>query len=170
MIVVGIDIGLTGSFAVARDAELIALEDLPTREKGGTGMIRREVDAKQLAFRLRAALGDRIDEAIAILENVRGMRAGADARPQGSSSVFAFGETKGVIRGTLECLGVEPKWVEPIVWKRWFGISKDKNGTLAREKARTIFGAATSGMLDRVKDHNRAEACLLARYGWQKFA
>lgn len=170
MIVVGIDIGLSGAFAVAQDANLLALEDLPIRERPGTAMIRREIDAKQLAFRLRATLGDRIDEAIAVLENVRGMRKGGDASPQGSSSVFAFGETKGAIRGVCESLGIETKWVEPIVWKRWFGIAKDEKGTFAREKATVVFGTtATAGMLDRVKDHNRAEACLLARYGWQKW-
>lgn len=170
-VVVGIDVGLTGAFAVVRDTRVIALEDLPTREKKGTGLIRRELDGSQFAFRLRVALGNYVDEAIAVMENVRAMSKGGS--PQGVSSVFAFGETKGVIRGVLEGMQMERvEYVEPIVWKRHFGLAKDKNGSLAREKARTIFSEQYEHLsrLDRVKDHNRADALLIARFGWQRFA
>lgn len=170
-VVVGIDVGLTGAFCVLRGTTIIALEDLPTRAKKGTGLIKREIDGAQLAFRLRIALGEYVDEAIAVLENVRAMSKGGS--PQGVSSVFAFGETKGVIRGVLEGMQLERiEYVEPIVWKRSYSITKDTNGSLAREKARAIFAdqEAHLAMISRVKDHNRAEAMLIARFGWQRFA
>lgn len=171
MIVVGIDIGLTGAFSVVMDTRLVALEDMPTREKiGSKALIRREIDGQQLAFRLRACLGDRIDEALACLENVRATPGGGarGGRDPGASSTFALGETKGVIRGVLECLGIQRRWVEPQSWKRWYGIVDDKNGKKAVLKATEIFGL--DERISLVKDHNRAEAALLGRYGWQKFA
>lgn len=170
MVVVGIDIGLSGAFAIVMDAQILALEDLPTREKAGkSAFIKREIDGKQLAFRLRMTLGSRLDEAIAVLENVRAMptRIGRNEKPQGGSSIFAFGETKGRICGVLEALGIEPKMIEPQTWKRWFGLH-GSSGRESVEKVVHIFGPDPRVHL--VKHHNRAEAALLGRYGWQKFA
>lgn len=52
--------------------------------------------------------------------------------------------------------------VDPSVWKRAMGLSgKDKN--VSRSKAVQLFPRA-GPRLSRVKDHNRAEALLLAEY------
>lgn len=167
MIVLGIDIGLSGAFAVVMDAQLLALEDLPVREKKGTGLIKREIDALQLSFLLRDRLGNRLDETIAVLENVRAMPPIGGMRSAGSSSSFAFGETRGAIRGVLECLGIQTNWIEPSSWKRWFGLK----GSIERDsinKVTDIFGPDPRVYM--VKHHNRAEAALIGRYGWQKWA
>lgn len=167
MIVLGIDIGLSGAFAVVMDAQLLALEDLPTLEKKGAGLVKREIDPIRLAFLLRERLGARLDETIAVLENVRAMPPIGGQRSAGTSSSFAFGETKGVIRGVVGCLGITMHWVEPQSWKRWFGL----RGSSERDsinKVSDIFGPDPRVHL--VKHHNRAEAALLGRYGWQKWA
>ena len=51
------------------------------------------------------------------------------------------------------------------VWKRAMGLSQDKAASL--DKARLLFPDAS---LDRKKDHNRAEALLIAEYGRRHLA
>ena len=51
--------------------------------------------------------------------------------------------------------------VPPRVWQRWYGI-KAKGDAL--DKARALYPLAESH-LARKKDHNRADALLLAHFG-----
>lgn len=175
MISLGIDIGLSGALAVVRGDELLGVEDMPTREKPGESLIRREVDARALYEAILKLCGERSDEAIAVcLENVYGMRKVQTGRTPGISGVFAFGDTRGAIRSVIEVLRLRPEWVAPVVWKKHFGLVKPKgepqgevDKTSARLKALELYPHAD---LQRVKDHNRAEAILLARFGWERNA
>ncbi len=54
--------------------------------------------------------------------------------------------------------------VTAAVWKRSMGLDSSKPASL--DKARLLFPTAE---LARVKDHNRAEACLLAEYSRRTF-
>ncbi|NJD35375.1 MAG: hypothetical protein FIA96_11180 [Betaproteobacteria bacterium] len=149
----GIDPGLTGALALLDDkGSMHSVEDLPVMARG-KGRVKHEIDPAALARLLRPH-ADQI--ALAVVEQVGSMPG------QGVASVFSMGHTLGSITGVVQALGIPLRLVTPAVWKREAGISSDKN--LARSEASRLFPAAP---LDRVKDHNRAEALLLARYSMQ---
>ena len=72
--------------------------------------------------------------------------------------------TLGAIEAVVECLRWRVVPIEPQTWKRWYGIGADKGKAL--EAARKLYPACPD--LARAKDHNRAEALLLAHYGKAK--
>lgn len=169
MISLGVDIGLSGALAVVRGDELLGLEDMPTRERQGTGLIKREVDPRALREAILRLCGDRKDEAIACcLENVYGLgpSAGGEKR-HGVSGAFAFGQTRGAIGAVIEILGLKPDWVAPQTWKRAFGLYGQPDKNASRRKAQEMYPAAD---LQLVKHHNRAEALLIARFAWNRNA
>ena len=93
--------------------------------------------------------------AVAVIEQVGAMPK------QGVSSTFKFGASFGLVRGVVLALGVPLHHVTPGVWKKHFRLNSDK------EKARALalrFWPA-SEHFSRKKDHGRAEAALIARYG-----
>ena len=170
MIALGIDIGLSGALAAVRGDQLLDLQDMPTREKPGESLIRREVDPRALYELILRMCGERSYEAVAVcLENVYGMRKVQTGRTPGVAGVFAFGDTRGAIRAVIEVLRLRPQWVAPVTWKRAFGLVGDKaaDKSAARLKALELYPQAD---LQRVKDHNRAEAILIARFGWDQCA
>lgn len=79
---------------------------------------------------------------------------------QGIASSFSFGVSFGSILSVLHAMHIPLEFVTPIVWKRSYGLSKDKHATL--HKARLMFLAAE---LHLAKHDGRAEALLLAEYG-----
>lgn len=150
----GIDPGLTGALAILNgDGSMHSVEDLPVMMRG-KGRVKHELDPAALARLLRPHVAD---IKLAVVEQVGSMPG------QGVASVFSMGHTLGVIVGVLQALAVPVRLVAPAVWKRAAGISADKN--LARSEAIRLFPGAP---LERVKDHNRAEALLLARYSLQQ--
>ena len=80
---------------------------------------------------------------------------------QGVSSTFKFGKVYGEIIGVVTANNFRLDYVAPGVWKRTFGLSKDKE--LSRRKATELFPQHRHN-LARKKDHNRAEALLIAEY------
>ena len=82
---------------------------------------------------------------------------------QGASSGYKFGRAVGAIEATVALCNVPLEIVEPSVWKRALRLKgKDKEG--ARQKALELFPHAQH-LLARKKDHQRAEAMLIALYG-----
>ena len=69
----------------------------------------------------------------------------------------------GVWLGILATLGFAYTRVRPGVWKKALGLRSDKEQ--ARLRAMQLYPGAD---LRRKKDHGRAEALLLAWYGWQR--
>jgi len=88
----------------------------------------------------------------------------AQAMPdQGASSGFIYGRAVGALEATILCAGVRLRTAEPSVWKRQMGLLKqDKKASLALARV-AIDGAADH--LELAKDHNKAEAMLIAVYG-----
>lgn len=80
---------------------------------------------------------------------------------QGVSSTFKFGVAYGMARGVIACLAIPQIYVSPTKWKKHYGLLADKEK--AREMAITLWPASEA--FRRKKDHGRAEAALLARYG-----
>lgn len=90
----------------------------------------------------------------------------AASRPgQGVRSMFNFGMNYGAWLGVLSYEGVRVELVTAGVWKKYFGLTRDKDESLA--KALEIFPTMAKE-LARKKDHGRAEALLIAEYGRRK--
>lgn len=90
----------------------------------------------------------------------------AASRPgQGGRSIFSFGVNYGAWLGVLSYEGVRVEIVTPGVWKKYYGLTRDKDESLA--KALEVFPAMAKE-LTRKKDHGRAEALLIAEYGRRK--
>jgi hypothetical protein len=91
---------------------------------------------------------------------------GVHAMPkQGISSAFRFGRATGAIEGVLAALAIPVEFISPAVWKRQAGIGADKD--LARAKAIALFPGVA---LPLKRDHDKAEALMLAHIAWRRFA
>jgi crossover junction endodeoxyribonuclease RuvC len=153
MKVIGVDPGINGGLAVVEITDgaapvLVECIDIPVV---GTG-------AKE-----------RVD--VAVIRNfvdrhkpIRALIERAQALPrQGSSSGFKYGRAVGAIEAAITLCSIPVEIVEPRPWKRFWKLpGKDKEG--ARQKALQLFPAAHTA-LARKRDHNRAEASLIALYG-----
>lgn len=153
---IGIDPGLTGAIAVLGDGEYRDVIDMPTVGRGKAG--RQSVNTAELASYLRALVcGAGGADVCAVIEDVA-------ARPgQGVTSMFRFGHACGAVDGVLGALRVRVARVSPARWKRHHGLlGAEKDAS--RGAAIDLYPSAP---LSRKRDHGRADALLLARWGWQ---
>ena len=143
--ILGIDPGLDGGLAILSGSHIELLETIPTEKK--TGFIKRQVDAQKLSNILRV-----YPDVICYLEKVA-------SRPgQGVGSVFSFGDTYGAIRGVLAALNIPTYMVAPQTWKKELKISSKEDSLKAIKDLYPLLKW-------RKKDHNLAEAILIAMYG-----
>jgi crossover junction endodeoxyribonuclease RuvC len=145
---IGIDPGLRGAIAVLDQAgELVSLDDLPVIRDLSLAWI----DGNQLQTIILDALQGR--QSRAIVERVASMPG------QGVASSFCFGVGLGSVLSVLQALHIPLEFVTASVWKRSYGLGKDKHASL--HKARLLHPTAE---LHLAKHDGRAEALLLARY------
>jgi hypothetical protein len=90
---------------------------------------------------------------------------GASMPKQGVASTFKFGMAFGAALAVPSCLKIPVQLVAARTWKKEFKLTKDKEGS----RALAIQTWPGRGFFDRKKDHGRAEAALIAWYGWIKF-
>jgi crossover junction endodeoxyribonuclease RuvC len=155
--IIGIDPGISGAIAAVSDGGvLLWVQDMPVRDAGKKARKQREIDGAELARILRPHVAD---ICCAWVEEVSAMPG------QGVSSMFSLGDSRGTIRGVLEALGISVERVAPQRWKRAYGLDSDKEA--ARALAIRLY-PTRSGELARKRDHGRAEAVLIARYGAQQ--
>lgn len=160
MIVVGIDPGLTGAFAAVDSAGTYTVEDMPTVPLPGNGLVRRRIDGLRLARALRNMVPAG-HACLVVMEDVQAI---------GGSAVQTMGSmmrSVGTAEAAVEILRMDLKRAQPKAWKKFYGLGADKAASL--EIARTLF-PNIGHMLKRAKDHNRAEALLLAHYGQAKLS
>ena len=167
MIIIGVDPGICGAAAALQPADddgdefIIDAIDLPTMEDGSN----RQIDEKKFAEWL--FLVTRGKRARAIIENVRAMPSipgvGGVRRTMGAASSFRFGLAAGQLRSTIRMAGFPLEFVESQVWKRWFEL-KGADKEASRELALKLW-PMSAYLLQRKKDHQRAEAMLIAKYG-----
>jgi len=156
-IVLGIDIGVTGAIAAVDSRGSCMLHDLPAEEIPGNGRRKRRIDGRALMFLVRDMVPPG-EVALAVFEDVHSMPN--DNGPSG----FSLGDSLGCVRTVLQIARFDVRAVQPQAWKRHYSIKADKNGSLARECAVRLYPNAAA-LLKRVKDHNRADALLIAHYG-----
>ena len=128
--------------------------DMPVTEKlSGKG---KEVNAYLLAD-FMAEMKVRDSEAMAVVERVGAMPG------QGTTSMFGFGRSLGVIEGVLAGLGISVAWVTPQKWKKKFGLIK-KEKDAARGLVLGMY-PERSDLFARKKDGGRADAVLIGLSG-----
>lgn len=154
MAYIGIDPGLTGAIALINENNAEPLVwDMPT-VASGKGVVKQEVCAVSLARTLEAFAG--FGGSRAILERTNAMPG------QGVASMFSMGVSRGVVLGVMGALLIPYEEVAPSQWKKHFGlIGADKD--MSRRLALQLYPQLAK-QLARKKDHNRAEAVLLATY------
>lgn len=165
VIVISVDPGLTGACAVLDARGLVAVFDLPTMpipDVGERAMVQNKVDGRTLVKLLRqhCPAGEPVKS---VLEAVNVM-AGKDNAVQTQGSLL---RTLGTVETVLECLGWAPLYVQPLAWKRFFGLIDSKLTDSQRKKkslecARRLYPGCAD--LRLAKFHNRAEALLIAHW------
>lgn len=147
MIVVGIDPGVTGAIAIHDGGSLVYLTDMP--EHGG------RTDGAGLADILEThAAGERV---AVYLEDTHAMPK------NGSVASYSLGLNTGIVIGVVQTLRHPLVRVRPMAWKSKLSVTRrDKNET--RGIVRELYPSWSSSFV-RVKDHNRADAVLISRYG-----
>jgi hypothetical protein len=163
--IIGIDPGTSGAIAViAPSSGLIEIHDCPTRSvRGSNGKPKDILDFSGVASLLRSYRGN----AIAVIEKVSAGLFRVDGDKQGEGKRTAIGAVSastfmqnfGAWQQACACNDIPTRLVTPSVWKRTVGLSKDK--------ARSIRVAAELFPRADISDsHDRAEALMLAYYGW----
>ena len=144
MRIVGIDPGITGALAMHIDGRLDTLVDMPTFDT--------RVDGADIARLMRAWNPDAV-----FVENTQPMPR------NGSIALFKLGLNTGIVIGVVQSLSHPLFRITPAKWKSKMGVTRlDKNGI--RGIVREMYPDWHS-CFARVKDHNRAEAVLISRYG-----
>jgi crossover junction endodeoxyribonuclease RuvC len=151
MKIAGIDPGLSGAICVFDvDKGMLTILDMPTVEIKSGKTMKRRLSEPMLAELLRP---HNIEHCV--LEQVGAMPG------QGVSSMFAFGQTYGAIRGVLAGLRIPITMVTP---NKWTSDMKVKGGKDAnRQRAAQLFPAYAASFA-RVKDDGRADSALLAHW------
>lgn len=155
--IIGIDPGVTGAWALI-GPDGTTVEDFPVTRHRSLAFI----DGGDLEHALRQVTAGGCAQPIAYVENVHAMPG------MGVAAMFSFGVAFGSILSALRCADIRIEFVEPSVWKRWAGLVRGKDETTAALKRRSLDRARLmfpNLKLDRLKDHGRAEALLIAAYG-----
>ena len=141
MRILAVDPGVSGAYALLVDDGISppVVDDLP--------VVGNQVNAGEWRRVIKSLSPD-----VAIVELVHSMPK------QGVASTFRFGMACGIIRGVLLGAGVSIVDVTPNTWKKYFRLNNEaeKSRALACQRFPDLPGLA------RKKDHNRAEALLIA--------
>lgn len=83
---------------------------------------------------------------------------------QGVTSMFSFGENFGFIKGLLAAYSIPYELVTPQRWKKEFGVTGDKNNSIA--VCKRLFPGVSLRRTDKCRkdDDGMAEALLMAEY------
>lgn len=146
----GIDPGISGALALIGDQDGIEVHDMPTIEIRG----KRRPDLPAL----RDILIDIGPVDLVVVEQVQGVQG------SGATSAFNFGHGAGAIEMALVVLERPTQYVTPQRWTKDMGVGSDKGAH--RRAAQRLFPDRAS-LFQRVKDDGRADAALLAYWGWR---
>jgi len=166
-IFVGIDVGITGAVAVLNpETNDVRFYDNPVLEVMVGKKFKNVPDSHQMAVILEdiAADAEGNENLLVSIENVQAMPGGGE-RSMGATSAFSFGMGFGMWLGVLAALRLPHQRIHPAMWKsrcmKGFGKEKDAS----RQVAMQHYPRAAKD-LNLKKHHGRADALMLARYGW----
>jgi crossover junction endodeoxyribonuclease RuvC len=158
----GIDPGVSGAVAavdlLGTGSPRVDVFDLPALELHGKN--RLDLHATwSLIQGLAAGAPD-----VCVIEETHGrpIRIGGKVVRANPHSAHVLGQSTGQLQGCIVAAGLRLEPVEPSVWKKALGATADKD--LTRLIASRLF-PQFAHQWHRKKDHNRAEAVLLAWYG-----
>ncbi len=155
-LIVGIDPGVTGAIAmIDGQGKLLEVIDVEAIEQAKKG--RRRLDLHHFAWAIRQISADWIMPHLIVIEVQHSMHN------QGMVSTFTNGYGYGGMLGILTALDQPYCVVRPNDWKVFFRLS-----SASKAQSREMVMARFPGQADqfkRVKDHNRAEAVLIALWG-----
>jgi crossover junction endodeoxyribonuclease RuvC len=156
-LILGVDPGYTGALCLIDPGaggagRIVTMKDMPLaqvkeRNEIDVGELNRWVDFHSREIRF------------AVIEKV-GPRPG-----ESPDRVFRFGYGAGVIHGICAGNWTSVFFVQPAVWKSLMNVTSDKDTSL--ELARKSF-PDDEQLFRRQKDHGRAEAALLAKFGAER--
>lgn len=166
-----IDPGLTGACAVMDHNGLRVVFDLPTMTIPGVGkgaLVQRKIDGRALCKLLLAHCS--ADEKPQVVIEAVGTMGGKNNAVQTQGSLL---RSLGAIETVIECLNWPLSYIQPQSWKRPFGLvggdlKPAQRKAKAMECARRLYPACAD--IARVRDHNRAEAILLAHHAMRDLA
>jgi crossover junction endodeoxyribonuclease RuvC len=156
-VVIGIDPGLSGAIAWLGPNGGAHVVDMPTIQLSKTGFVKRALDVNGLTILLEGYAAATNPRPTVYMERVNAFPG------QGVGSMFSLGMSFWGAAGVIAGIGLALVLVEPKDWKGYFRLNKDKE--LARGLASRYYPSVD---LHRKKDHGRAEALLIARYGQEK--
>lgn len=169
MLVVGCDPGLTGACAVLDHNGLRAVFDLPTMKIPGVGpkaMVQNKIDGHAFCALLLKHCPAAEGKPTIVIEAV-GTMGGANNAVQTQGSLL---RSLGALETVAECLKFPVVYANSQTWKRWYGLldaslKPTERKAKAMATARRCFPGCTD--IARAKDHNRAEAILIAHW-WRR--
>jgi len=154
-VILGIDPGASGAIAIFDYAQgTLEIFDMPVVMVKRGNKEKKEISPQALASLLRNPAINH-----ATVEKVGAMPG------QGTSSMFQFGRSVGMVEGTLAALSIPVTYVTPQAWRKALSVREGKDGSRAR--ACELF-PKYAHLFARVKDDGRAEAALIAYYGAMK--
>jgi crossover junction endodeoxyribonuclease RuvC len=155
--VVGIDPGTSGALAaLSADAELLAITDMPAFPASNNRAVVDAVALSDWLRRHRPARGVWVEQVSAMPTDSR-------------VSAFSFGRAVGVTEAVCLLLALSLNRVQPVAWKRAAGLPAGAPKGSSIEAARRLV-PSSAPHLTRVRDHNRADAVLIARHGLHQSA
>lgn len=161
MNVIGVDPGAKSGAFAKYDGTHLYVHDMPTIQyKNSQKKNKTAIDYVTLvdAFNI---MFDGCDHAY--IEQVSARKGPPGAKSQGVSSTFLFGESFGAIRCAVAMLHIPVTMISPVKWKSEMGLNDEAE--VSRMRALQLF-PNFSHFFSRKMDHNRAEAALLAWYGY----
>jgi hypothetical protein len=161
MVVIGIDIGITGAAAAVDTHGTCSVQDLPITG----GVSAKRIDGRALILLLRQFVPPG-ETATCVIEDVRVRQI--RGRQMSHANEGNLMRSRGIVEAVADIMRLDLRVIQPATWKRFYGLlGKDKNA--ARGMAAKLYPIQSSAF-KRVKDHNRAEAVLIAHYGHGRLA
>jgi len=152
MNIIGIDPGAGGAIVSYNKDELLVY-DMPTFQIKKGKNLRTRIDTRGVLKILRDEKPDHV-----FVEQV-------SAQPgNGAAHAFSYGWACCAIDACLIALDIPYTYVASQTWKKKLSCPKEKDG--ARLRASQLFPAFSHNW-DRKKDDGRAEAAMIALYGYQ---
>lgn len=153
-VAIGIDIGLTGAIGFLFPDGAATVQDLPILDTDP-----KRIDAGKLLLLVREVIPEG-SSAVAAIEDIRVRRMGD--RFTSHSSEHSLALSRGIVQAVLDVAGVRTELVQPLEWKRFYGLIGEEKDE-SRQKALHLY-PDLAALLQRKKDHNRAEALLITRF------